>query len=393
MVSFVMDSFRELNDRISSHVLKEVELEDDIQQKELLIAAMRLAEERTLTLAAIVDSSDDAIISKNLQGIVTSWNLSAERIFGYTSEEMVGEPILKLIPEDRLEEEPEILKRISQGDRVDHFETIRRRKNGELVHVSLTISPIKSPDGEIMGISKIARDITDKKLEEQRKNDFIAIVSHELKTPLTSMKSYVQLALNKAKQQKDSFSENMLTRAEVQTNKMTKMIHDFLNLSRLEEGKMALNLSRFSLPELMDEIVLEGCALAPAHLIQYDSCADVAIKADRDKISQVMTNILGNAVKYSEPGTTIKITCKLKHDVVEIAFTDQGIGIAATDQKQLFDRFYRVGNGQITNVSGFGIGLYLVSEILKLHDTKIMVQSEPGKGSVFTFALPILLSD
>lgn len=386
-----MDSFKELNDKISSHVLKGVELKDDIQQKELLMAAMRFAEERTLTLAAIVDSSDDAIISKNLQGIVTSWNLSAERIFGYTAEEMIGEPILKLIPKDRLEEEPEILNRISRGERVDHFETRRMRKNGELVHVSLTISPIKSPDGHIMGISKIARDITDKKLEEQRKNDFIAIVSHELKTPLTSMKSYVQLALNKAKQQQDGFSENMLTRAESQTNKMTKMIHDFLNLSRLEEGKMSLNLSRFSLPELMEEIVLEGCALAPAHLIEYDRCADVELKADRDKISQVMTNILGNAVKYSEPGTTIEITCKVINDTVAIAFADQGVGIAATDQKRLFDRFYRVGNGQMTNISGFGIGLYLVSEILRLHDTEIRVQSEPGKGSVFTFSLPILI--
>lgn len=386
-----MDSFKELNDKISIHVLKAVELEDDIQQKELLMAAMRFAEERTLTLAAIVDSSDDAIISKNLQGIVTSWNQSAERIFGYTAEEMIGEPILKLIPQDRLEEEPAILNRISRGERVDHFETKRMRKNGELVHVSLTISPIKSPDGHIMGISKIARDITDKKLEEQRKNDFIAIVSHELKTPLTSMKSYVQLALNKAKQQQDSFSENMLTRAELQTNKMTKMIHDFLNLSRLEEGKMSLNLSRFSLPELMDEIVLEGCALAPAHLIEYDRCADVELKADRDKISQVMTNILGNAVKYSEPGTTIEITCKVINDTVAIAFADQGVGIATIDQKRLFDRFYRVGNGQMSNISGFGIGLYLVSEILRLHDTEIKVQSEPGKGSVFTFALPILI--
>jgi two-component system sensor histidine kinase VicK len=385
-----MESFEELNDKINSHMLNEVELTADIQQKELLIAAMRLAEERTLTLAAIVDSSDDAIISKNLQGIVTSWNLAAERIFGYAAEEMIGEPILKLIPADRQAEEPEILSRIRRGERVDHFETKRMTKTGTLVDVSLTISPVKNPAGEIMGISKIARDITDKKLEEQRKNDFIAIVSHELKTPLTSMKSYVQLALNKAKQQKDSFSENMLTRAELQTNKMAKMIHDFLNLSRLEEGKMSLNLCRFSLPELMEEIVLEGCALAPDHLIRYDRCADVEIEADRDKISQVMTNILGNAVKYSEPGTIIEIGCTVRNGMAELAFTDQGVGISATDQKRLFDRFYRVGNGHMTNISGFGIGLYLVSEILRLHDTEITVQSEPGKGSVFTFSLPVL---
>lgn len=384
-----MDSLKALNEKINHQILKEVELKDSIQQKELLIEAMRMAEDRTATLIAIIDSSDDAIISKDLNSVITSWNISAERIFGYSAEEMIGESILKLIPPDRHQEEPLILSQLKNGHRVDHFETKRMTKQGNLIDVSLTISPVKDKYGNIVGLSKIARDITDKKLEEQRKNDFIAIVSHELKTPLTSVKSYIQLALAKVKEQKDGFIENVLTRADVQTQKMTLMINDFLNLSRLEEGKMSLNMSRFSLPELMDEIVGEGCIFAPAHLIEYRRCPELTIYGDRDKLGQVMNNLLSNAVKYSESGTVINIDWKIEDGKVLISFEDHGFGISTEDQKRLFERFYRVSDLRVKNISGFGIGLYLVTEILRLHSSQIRVQSEPGKGSVFSFALPI----
>ncbi len=504
-----MKNFKTLNEKINSHLLKEVELNDDIRQKELLIAVMQLAEERTATLTAIIESSDDAIISKNLQGIVTSWNPSAERIFGYTEEEMLGESILKLIPPDRLEEEPHILGRIRVGERVAHFETKRITKYGDLIDVSLTISPVKNPAGEIIGVSKIARnitalrraeeksailaaiiestddaiiskdlnsiitswngaaerifgyteeevlgqsilklippdrlqeepmilgqlksgqrvdhfetkrmtkhgklidvsltispvkdkagnliglskiarDITYKKLEEQRKNDFIAIVSHELKTPLTSMRSYIQLALAKVREKQDAFCENVLARAEVQTRKMYLMINDFLNLSRLEEGKMSLHLSRFNLTELVDEIVGDARILAPAHVIEYQNCDEVMVDADREKIGQVINNLLSNAVKYSLSGTIINVGCEISEEKVLISIADQGFGISVADQKRLFERFYRVSNDEVKNVSGFGIGLYLVAEILRLHGGDIKVESRHGEGSVFSFAL------
>jgi len=353
------------------------------------MAALKLVEERSAMLAAIVDSSDDAIISKDLEGVVTSWNLSAQRIFGYSAEEMIGESIVKLIPEDRLQEEPKILSLLRSGYRVDHFETKRVTKQGQLIDVSLTISPVKNRAGKIIGLSKIARDITDKKLEEQRKNDFIAIASHELKTPLTSVRSYVQLALVKAKERGDVFTENVLSRAEIQTMRMITMIHDFLNLARLEDGKMSLNLSRFPLSELIEDLIAEANILAPDHHIVYEGCADLELHADREKISQVLSNLLSNAVKYSMTGTWIRIECKPSQNSVRIVFTDQGIGIDPIDQHRLFERFYRVRNEQSKNVSGFGIGLHLVSEILKLHGTEIKVKSEAGRGSTFSFVLPV----
>lgn len=351
------------------------------------ITEMIEAEKQSAMLSSIVAYSDDAIISKNLNSIVTSWNHAAERIFGYTAEEMIGESITKLIPSDRQQEEPEIIGRLKKRQRVDHFETKRVTKFGKLIDVSLTISPVMDINGKIIGVSKIARDITDKKQEEQRKNDFIAIVSHELKTPLTSMRSYIQLALVKAKERADEFTETVLSRAENQTRKMTTMIQDFLNLSRLEDGKMSLNLSEFSLNGLMDEVLNEILTLAPKHVIEYEHCPETIITGDREKLYHVVSNLLGNAVKYSAEGSFIGFVCTLKGDKVELKVSDQGVGISHADQARLFERFYRVDNAHQQHVSGFGIGLYLVSEILKLHGSQIKVQSELGKGSTFSFEI------
>jgi len=354
------------------------------------ISDIVLAERKSAMLAAIVASSDDAIISKDLNSIVTSWNKSAERIFGYTAEEMIGQSIVKLIPDDRQQEEPEIIARLKNGQRVDHFETKRVTKNGALLDVSLTISPVTNASGDIIGISKIARDVTDKKLDEQRKNSFVAIVSHELKTPLTSVRSYIQLALAKARERSDVFTENIMSRADTQTRKMVTMIHDFLNLSRLEDGKMALNISEFSLSDLMNEVVAECAALSPAHTINYEPCDDARMVGDRDKICHVLSNLLGNAVKYSPAQTNVEVRCLHNGNSAEFSITDQGIGISREDQSRLFERFYRVSGQRQTTISGFGIGLYLAAEILRLHHSEISVKSEIGKGSTFSFALPLL---
>lgn len=166
------------------------------------ISDIKSAEEKSAKLAAIVESSNDTVISKTLHGIVTSWNDSAERIFGYREDEMIGQPILKLIPEDRKDEETLILSRLSRGETVSHFETIRMTKNGTLIDVSLTISPVRDNQGRIIGLSKIVRDITEKKLEEQKRNDFVAMVSHELKTPLTALMGYHQLLIAHSKKRK-----------------------------------------------------------------------------------------------------------------------------------------------------------------------------------------------
>ncbi|WP_448699520.1 PAS domain S-box protein [Mucilaginibacter sp. AW1-3] len=353
------------------------------------ITDAKIAEEKNAKLAAIVDSSDDAIVSKTLEGIITSWNQSAERTFGYEAEEMIGQSILKIIPPDRQHEEVEILSRLARGERVEHFETRRLKKNGELIDVSLTISPMRDSKDNIIGLSKIARDITEKKQEEIRKNDFIAMVSHELKTPLTSLRSYIQVLLLKSKGEEDPFRTNALTRADIQTKKMTAMIQDFLSLAKLEEGKIEINKTRFSLDALIEEIAGDAQYFTSLHTIKTSHCAGVMVNADQDKIGQVLMNLVSNAIKYSPKGGEILVTCEKNNDIVEVSVIDNGIGIKAADQENLFQRFYRVKNEEIKTISGFGIGLYLVSEILRYHDSTINVESKEGVGSKFSFKLKI----
>lgn len=351
------------------------------------ITDIKQAEERSAKLVAIVDSSDDAIISKSLEGVITSWNDAAERIFGYTADEMIGQQILKLIPPNRQEEEPMIISRIRKGERVEQFETKRMTKTGKLLDVSLTISPVKDTRGNIIGVSKIARNITEKKQAEQRKNDFIAMVSHELKTPLTSISSYVQVLASKAQKKDDEFTINALTRMEVQTKKMRTMVEDFLTMARMEEAKLRLNKEPFRLDRLIEETASDAQFVAVKHTILLKDCDAITLNADRDKIGQVLTNLLTNAVKYSPKGGAITIGCEKQDGKVRIYVRDQGMGISPADQQRLFERFYRVQNDSLKHVSGFGIGLYLVSEILRYHDSKIRVESQVGAGSTFYFTL------
>jgi len=355
------------------------------------ITDVKYAEEKSAKLAAIIDSSNDAVISKTLNGIITSWNDSAERTFGYNAAEIIGQTILKLIPPDRREEEAQILSRLSKGERVDHFETRRITKTGKLIDVSLTISPVKDRDGHIIGLSKIARDITERKQEEQRKNDFVAMVSHELKTPLTALTGYLQLLLMRSKKEGDEFSVKSLIRAEAQTKKMVSMIHDFLSLARMEEGKLQIERREVELHPLMVEIAEDAKFLTSQHTIKLIDCGGIIINADRDKIGQVLMNLVSNAIKYSPEGGLITLGFeKEAGGKVKIYVSDQGIGISPNDQKRLFERFYRVNNNGIKTVPGFGIGLYLVSEILRYHDSEIVVESEENVGSLFYFYLQTL---
>jgi two-component system sensor histidine kinase VicK len=359
------------------------------ERKAELIHRLEESETQLRMATDIIESSYDAIISKKLDNTITSWNSSAEAMFGYTAEEMINKSTLLLLPEDLSEEEQEIHGRLKRGERLTHFETRRITKDKKVLEVSLTMSPIIDASGKITGISKIIRDITEQKLVEQRKNDFVAMVSHELKTPLTSILSYIQLLLSKVKKAEDSFGIQTLTRTETQAKRMVNMINDFLNVSRLEEAKVHLSKSEFELHDLVQEIIQEIQVTNTNHYIESDSC-EAMLYADRDKIGQVFTNLISNAIKYSPTGGTINIRCELVEGRMKASVTDKGIGISRKDQEKLFERFYRVDDERTKNVSGFGIGLYLVSEILRYHETKIEVQSTIGEGSTFFFTLPVL---
>jgi PAS domain S-box-containing protein len=353
------------------------------------ITDMKAAEEQSAKLAAIIQSSDDAIISKTLDSVITSWNAAAERIFGYPAEEMIGESIYKLIPEDRLDEEPLILRRLSAGERVQHFETKRQTKDGRLIDVSLTVSPVKDPQGNVIGLSKIARDITEKKLDETRKSDFIGMVSHELKTPLTSLSALLQVVNLKLKNSPDKFLTDAMEKSNVQVRRMTAMINGFLNISRLESGKIHIEKQTFDMETLISDMISEAKLTVSTHFIHFHKCGPVEVSADRDKIGSVISNFISNAVKYSPKGKNIEVSCQMKDDQVVVSVKDEGMGIKPDDLDKIFDRYYRVETNHTRHIAGFGIGLYLSLEIVQRHSGKVWAESESGLGSTFYFSLPL----
>jgi len=231
-------------------------------------------------------------------------------------------------------------------------------------------------------------DITAQKELEQQKDEFISVASHELKTPLTSLKSYVQLAHMKSRPLEDQTISGMLEKAESQVNKMTRMIGDFLNAAQSEAGKMVLNKEEFLLDELIREVIADISVNNRKQQISLTDSVPVKINADRAKITQVLANLIGNAVKYSAGEKPVTLHCRREHGRAIVRIDDHGIGISDEDKQHLFDRFYRSGNPNTRTISGFGIGLYVSSEIVKLHGGTIGVDSEIGKGSSFWFDLP-----
>jgi PAS domain S-box-containing protein len=351
-------------------------------------------------LSAIVNSSDDAIISKTLDGIITSWNPAATRMFGYKETEAIGKHISLIIPPDRIQEETVIINSIRSGKKIDHFETVRLAKDGSRKYISLTVSPIKNSRGKIVGASKIARDISLKIEHEKQqqlyteqlqeliryKDEFMAMASHELKTPLTVILANLQiLQLMMEKDPNVRFVNNMVK----QSLKLSDLITRLLNVSKIQSGKLELNLSVFDMHTLIKEVTeTVQQTTQTQHLIYKGYRGKSFVNADREKIEQVMVNLLGNAIKYMPQEGDINIKLQKKGAYLIISVEDRGVGIPKRDLENIFQRFYRV-SGIPSSYSGSGIGLYISAEIIKMHHGKIWAESNMGSGSVFYFSIPI----
>ena len=248
----------------------------------------------------------------------------------------------------------------------------------------------KDNDGKASNFFGALSDITESKQDELRKNDFIGMVSHELKTPLTSLTAIVQVANSKLKNSEDKFLAGAMEKANIQVKKMSNMINGFLNISRLESGKILIEKQKFEIDELIREIIDDVQVTTVSHTITLTACSPIEIDADRDKIGSVISNLLTNAIKYSPRNQGITVTCTKTDDVLQVSVKDEGMGIKEQDLDKLFDRYYRVESKNTTHISGFGIGLYLSAEIIQRHNGKIWAESETGVGSTFYFTLPLI---
>jgi signal transduction histidine kinase len=215
------------------------------------------------------------------------------------------------------------------------------------------------------------------------------MASHELKTPLTSLTALIQVLQKKAKENNDQFTESVLLRANSQTKKMATLINGFLNVSRLESGKLLIEQRPFDLNALIGEIIDEMRLSISTHTLVFEPVDELYVDADREKIGSVLSNLLSNAVKYSPRGKIITIQCATGSEMVTVSVRDEGIGINPQDLERLFDRYYRVQSSDTRHISGFGVGLYLSAEIIQRHGGHIWAESEKDKGSTFYFTLPL----
>ena len=245
-------------------------------------------------------------------------------------------------------------------------------------------------EGKAVYIAGAVLDITEHKQDEIRKNDFIGMVSHELKTPLTALSAYVQLLQFKLKETDNHFTTETLDKINVQLKRMSIMIDGFLNVSLLESGKILLNKTDFDLVELIKTIADENRVILPSHFIQVIGLDEIRVNADREKIGNVINNLISNAAKYSKKESLIAIKCERKKGEVIVSVEDEGIGIKEDNIPKLFDRFFRVESLDTRTIAGFGVGLYICLEVMERHNGKIWVESKFGKGSTFYFSLPMI---
>lgn len=378
-----------------------------VREREML----RLSEIAAERLAAIVNGSDDAIVGKDLTGIVTDWNPGAEKLFGYTRDEMIGHSILRLLPPERIDEEQHILARLQRGERVHHFETVRRHKDGHLVNVSLTISPIRDHTGTIIGASKIARDITALKQAQQRLEQhateleekvrertarlqeslaefeaFSYSLSHDMRAPLRAIQSLTEIVVADYGAR---FPEGIhyLQKVIIAANRLDRLIRDVLSFARISRSEIVLQ------PMDVDALVRELLAERPEY-----HAPDVTITLEgkllpavghEASLTQCLVNLLDNAIKYVAPGVKPIITLfseATSPDRMRLSVRDNGIGIDPTNKQRLFDLFERLPTAQ--RYEGTGVGLAIVRKaVARMHGT-VGVESAAGLGSTFWIELP-----
>lgn len=361
-------------------------------------------------LAAIVETSDDAIISKDLDGIITSWNAAAERIFGYSAEEVIGRPVTMLMPPERHDEEPGILARVRRGERVDHYETLRQRKDGGLIDISLTVSPIFSEDGRVIGASKIARDISDRKraeaqreellrlsqevraraeTENRGKDEFLAMLGHELRNPLSAVRNAITAAMLDVPKR-----ERALEIAHRQADQLRRIVDDVLEVARVTRGSVPLRRQRVSVAELVQRTAEGARTLMDerGHSMSVSlPGAELHLEGDPARLEQALSSLMSNAARYTSPGGTIEIIAERDGEEALIRVRDNGIGIAPELLPQVFDLFTQGSRPLDRTQGGLGIGLTLARRIVELHDGEIEARSAgTGAGSEFVVRLPAL---
>jgi PAS domain S-box-containing protein len=363
------------------------------------VTARKRAEHEHAWLAALVDSTDDTVVSMTLDGIVTSWNAAARQLFGYEPEEIVGKPITTIIPRELHAEEDGLLARLRRGERIDHYETVRVAKDGRRIEVSLTVSPIRGEDGTIIGASKIARDISERKLAERalreadrQKDEFLATLAHELRNPLAPICASAELLRNAKSLAPELRAATAIL--ERQARQMTHLVDDLLDMSRITSGRIRLHPEPVDLGELLKTVMdtYRQSAETARHRVTLTAPGDsVHVSGDRVRLTQIISNILHNAVKYTPPGGTIEITLRAEGGQAVVSVRDNGMGIPPEMLDHIFEPFAQLDRSYERPNGGLGIGLTLAKRLVELHQGRIEARSPGrGQGTEFLIRMPAI---
>ena len=361
------------------------------------ITLEKLAAQNARNLASIVESSNDAITSRLLDGTYTSWNAAAERMFGFSAKEILGQPFSPLIPSEKTFETAENLSKIRNGIEIDPYETVRIRKDGRHIPILLTISPIFDGNNVVIGSSASVRDITEQKEQmrqlvtaTEQRNEFVAMVAHDIRSPATSISGFSHLLIDRWGSINDLKKLDHLKVIARKAEQLANFVEDVLHVSRIEAGEFNLELGEFDICELVQEALLEIAGPDAGQRFHFIAAQEIPLVfGDKERQLEVLMNLLTNAAKFSPETEQITIKLASKKDWLEVSVIDHGIGVLKADQHKLFQKFARLHQPGLQKVPGTGLGLFICKNLVEAQGGRIWYENVPNQGSTFTYTIPI----
>lgn len=343
-------------------------------------------------LQTITNNASSCLFLIDMKGRPTYMNPAAIKVTGYRLSEIKNQVLTDILHRSHQENSPDshdyIIQALKEKKQIKDQEEVFARKDGTLFPVSFSVAPL-TDGGKLQGAVLEFQDITKRKELERQKDEFIGVASHELKTPVTSIKAYAQVLQSRFEEARDMRSADLVGKMDGQLDKLTNLIADLLDVTKIQGGRLLFHETYFGFNKLAKEISEEIQRTTNRHNIQLKLGPERTVFADRDRTGQVLTNFLTNAIKYSPHSKRIALTTSVENGNIQLCVKDYGVGISKSKQKKVFERFYRISGPKEDTYPGLGLGLYISSEIVRRQGGRIWVKSEAKKGSTFCFSLPL----
>lgn len=386
----------DVDNKIKEQTIDIIKKNTDIenQKKALLNILEDIEQEKTRSdaLAGIVKGAEEAIVGENLEGKIITWNRGAEKLYGYGAEEVIGKSIKIIFPDNRLEELNNIIKATKNNTPIDHYQTQRKKKDGSIVDIALSVSPINDQEGKIVGFSAISFDVSKERQIDRAKTEFVSLASHQLRTPLSSINWYAEMLLAGDAGKLSAEQANFVQEIYAGNQRMVELVNALLNVSRLELGTFVVEPESVNITKSAESVLkeLQPMIKKKNTKISFNYDKDLPpLEADPKLIRIILQNLLSNAVKYTPEKGIVNLTITKNTKNILIKVSDNGYGITKSQQDKIFDKLFRADNVKAKDTEGTGLGLYIVKSIINQTGGKITFESEENKGTTFFVELPL----